>query len=195
MTWKRFQRAIWALLAACAGGVALLCLISGRGWMLVLGPVDSSDIFGILLLIFLLVLLVWGDGAIVALLKGWERVVSLVFVLLVEGLFLLTILFFGVYLYTNPQYVPLYTPSGEAGLVVRQECWLFKVWGEFYLPAGRYLPAGPCLLRSTGVTYEAKGSPFSDGRYYEIEWSEESIVIHYDNGMGERETRTVPLDQ
>ena len=187
MTWKRFQRAIWALLAACAGGVALLCLISGRGWMLVLGPVDSSDIFGILLLTFLLVLLVWGNGAIVAFLKGWERVVSLVFVLLVEGLFLLTILFFGFYLYTNPQYVPLYDPAGEVGLVVRQESWLFDSWGEFCLPAG------PCLLRCTGVTYAAHDIwPFHHGSY-EIEWSEEDAVVHYNAGTGEWETCIVPL--
>lgn len=187
MRWKRFQRVIWALLAACAGGIVLLVLIDG---MLVIGPVDSSDIFGILLLIFLLALLAWGDGAIAAFMRGWERVAALVFVLLVEGLLLLTVLFFSVYFYTNPTYYPIYDPAGEVGLVVRQECWLFKGWGQFYLPAG------PCLLRSTGVTYEAKDCwPFSDGRHYEIEWSEESIVIHYDNGMGEWETRTVPLDK
>lgn len=190
MSWKRFQRVIWALLAVCAGGFLLLWVISGRGLMLVLGPVDSSDLFGILLLMLLLVLLVWGDGAIVAFLKGWERVVSLVFVLIVEGLLLLTVLLFSVYFYTNPTYSPIYASDGEVRLVVRQECWLFKGWGQFYLPAG------PCLLRRTGVTYEAKDCwPFSDGRHYEIEWSEESIVIHYDNGMGEWETRTVPLEQ
>ena len=187
MTWKRFQTTIWILLAVCAGGIVLLCL-TGE-FMLVLGPVDSSDIFGILLLIFLLVLLVWGDGAIVAFLKGWERVAALVFALLVEGLFLLTILFFGVYFYTNPQYLPLYTPDGEVGLVVRNECWLFKAWGEFYLPAG------PCLLRGTGVTYETRESwPFYHGSY-EIEWLEESAVIHYNTGRGEWETCTVPLNK
>lgn len=189
MTWKRFQRAIWALLAVCAGGVALLCVLGGRGLMLVIGPVDSTDIFGVLFLIFLLVLLVWGDGAIAAFLKGWERVAALIFALVVEGLLLLTVLFFSVYLYTNPIYFPIENPSGGVGLVVRQESWLFKVWGEFYLPAG------PCLLRSTGVTYEAYDCwPFSDGRYYEIEWFEERIVVHYNIGKGERETRTVPLD-
>ena len=84
MTWKRFQTAIWILLAVCAGGIVLLCL-TGE-FMLVIGPVDSSDIFGILLLIFLLVLLVWGDGAIVAFLKGWEQVAALVFALLLTGI-------------------------------------------------------------------------------------------------------------
>lgn len=185
MRWKRFQRVIWALLAACAGGIVLLVLIDG---MLVIGPVDSSDIFGILLLIFLLALLAWGDGAIAAFMRGWERVAALVFVLLVEGLFLLTILFFGFYFYTNPQYIPLYAPNGEVGLVVRHESWLFDCWGQFYLPAG------PCLLRRTGVTYAAHDLwPFHDG-YYEIQWTEESIVVHYNTGMGEWETCTVPLD-
>lgn len=94
MRWKRFQRVIWVLLAACAGGIVLLVLIDG---MLVIGPVDSSDIFGILLLIFLLALLAWGDGAIAAFMRGWERVAALAFVLLMEGLFLLTILFFWFY--------------------------------------------------------------------------------------------------
>ena len=189
MTWKRFQTAIWILLAVCAGGIVLLCL-TGE-FMLVIGPVDSSDIFGILLLIFLLALLVWGDGAIVAFLKGWERMAALVFALLVEGLFLLTILFFGVYFYTNPQYVPLYTPNGEVGLVVRQESWLFKDWGEFYLPAG------PCLLRGTGVTYETHDIwPFHDSYdEYEVEWLEESAVVHCNAGGGEWETCTVPLNQ
>lgn len=185
MRWKRFQRGIWALLAVCAGGIVLLLLIDG---MLVIGPVDSSDIFGILLLVFLLALLAWGDGAIAVFTRGWERVAALVFVLLVEGLFLLTILFFGVYLYTNPQYVPLYDPAGEVGLMVRQESWLFKVWGEFYLPAG------PCLLRGTGVTYEAHDIwPFHHGDY-EIEWSEERTVVHFDTGMGAWESCTIPLD-
>lgn len=185
--WRRFQVVIWGLLAVCAGGVLLLCLASGRGLMLVIGPVDSSDIFEILLLVFLLALLVWGDGAIAAFTRGWERVIALVFVLLVEGLFLLTILFFGFYLYTNPQYVPLYDPAGEVGLVVRQESWLFKTWGEFYLPAG------PCLLRCTGVTYAAHDIwPFHDGAY-EIEWSEENAVVQYNAGTGEWETCIVPL--
>lgn len=187
MTWKRFQRVIWVLLAVCAGGVVLLCAVGGRGFMLVIGPVDSSDVFGILLLIFLLALLVWGDGAIVAFTRGWERVAALVFVLLAEGLFLLTVLFFGVYLYTSPQYVPLYTPNGEVGLVVRQESWLYKVLGEFYLPAG------PCLLRGTGVTYEVHDIwPFHDGSY-EIKWAEDQAVIHYNTGAGSWKTCTVPL--
>ena len=190
MSWKRFQRVIWALLAVCAGGVFLMCMVSGRGYALVFGQVDDGTIAWTLISIFLLALVIWGDGAIVAFLKGWERAAALVFVLMVEGLLLLTVLFFSVYFYTNPTYSPIYAPDGEVGLVVRQECWLFKGWGQFYLPAG------PCLLRRTGVTYEAKDCwPFSDGRHYEIEWSEESIVIHYDNGMGEWETRTVPLDK
>lgn len=185
--WRRFQVVIWGLLAVCAGGVLLLCVASGRGLMLVIGPVDSSDIFGILLLIFLLVLLVWGDGAIVAFTRGWERVIALVFALLAEGLALLTILFFSVYLYTNPIYFTICGPSGETELVVRQEIWLFKAWGEFCLPAG------PCLLRSTGVTYEAHDIwPFHDG-CYEIQWSEENAVVHYDTGVGEWETCIVPL--
>ena len=185
MTWRRFQRVIWAVLAACVGGTVLLFLIDG---MLVIGPVDSSDIFGLLLLIFLLALLVWGDGAIVVFTRGWERVVALVFALLVEGLVLLTILFFGFYLYTNPQYVPLYAPDGEVGLVVRQESWLFTAWGEFYLPAG------PCLLRGTGVTYAAHDIwPFHHG-CYKIDWSENLAVIRYDTGMGAWETCTVPLN-
>lgn len=187
--WKNFQRAVWILLAVCAGSFLLLCVISGRGLMLVIGPVDSTDIFGALLLIFLLILLVWGDGAIAAFLKGWKRVVSLVFVLVVEGLLLLTVLFFSVYLYTDPTYFPIDAPNGEVGLVVRRESWLFNSWGEFYLPAG------PCLLRSTGVTYGVHDCwPFSDDRYYEIEWSEERIIIHYETGMGKRDTRTVPLN-
>ena len=184
MRWKRFQRVIWVLLAACAGGIVLLVLIDG---MLVIGPVDSSDIFGILLLIFLLALLAWGDGAIAAFMRGWERVAALAFVLLMEGLFLLTILFFWFYLYTNPRYVPLYDPAGEVRLMVRQESWLFKVWGEFYLPAG------PCLLRGTGVTYEAHDNWLFTNGSYELEWEEDQAIICYDTGMGYWETCTVPL--
>lgn len=72
--------------------------------------------------------------------------------------------------------------------MVRHESWLFDCWGQFYLPAG------PCLLRRTGVTYAAHDLwPFHDG-YYEIQWTEESIVVHYNTGMGEWETCTVPLD-
>ena len=120
--------------------------------------------------------------------RGWERVVFLIFVLAAEGLLLLTVLFFSFYFYTNPTYYPIYDPDGEVGLVVRHESWLFNCWGQFYLPAG------PCLLRRTGVTYAAHDLwPFHDG-YYEIQWTEESIVVHYNTGMGEWETCTVPLD-
>lgn len=188
MSWKRFQRAIWTLLAVCAGGVFLMCMVSGRGYALVFGQVDDGTIAWTLISIFLLALVVWGDGAIVAFTRGWERVVFLVFVLAAEGLLLLTVLFFSFYFYTNPTYYPIYDPDGEVGLVVRHESWLFDCWGQFYLPAG------PCLLRRTGVTYAAHDLwPFHDG-YYEIQWTEESIVVHYNTGMGEWETCTVPLD-
>ena len=189
MSWKRFQRVIWALLAVCAGGFLLLWVISGRGLMLVLGPVDSSDLFGILLLMLLLVLLVWGDGAIAAFLKGWERVLALAFALTVEALALLTLLFFGFYFNTSPEYIPLRGPTGETELVVCEENWLFKVWGSFYRPVG------PFWIQSTGVSYEARDCwPFREDRY-EIEWAEGQAIIHYDTGTGEWETCTVPLNQ
>ncbi len=188
MSWKRFQRGIWTLLAVCAVGVFLMCVVSGRGYTLVFGQVDDGTITWTLISIFLLALVVWGDGAIVAFTRGWERVVFLIFVLAAEGLLLLTVLFFSFYFYTNPTYYPIYDPDGEVGLVVRHESWLFDCWGQFYLPAG------PCLLRRTGVTYAAHDLwPFHDG-YYEIQWTEESIVVHYNTGMGEWETCTVPLD-
>ncbi len=188
MMWKRFQRAIWVVLAVCAGGIFLLCMVSGRGYMLVFGRVDDVAITWTLIVIFLLTLAVWGDGAIVVFTRGWERIIFLVFTLAAEGLAMLVVLFFTLYFYTGFQYIPLYNPTGEVGLVVRQESWLFSCWGQFYLPAG------PCLLRRTGVTYAAHDLwPFHDG-YYEIQWTEESIVVHYNTGMGEWETCTVPLD-
>lgn len=79
MRWKRFQRAIWTLLAVCAVGVFLMCVVSGRGYTLVFGQVDDGTIAWTLVSIFLLALVVWGDGAIVAFTRGWERVVFLVF--------------------------------------------------------------------------------------------------------------------
>ena len=48
MRWKRFQRVIWALLAACAGGIVLLVLIDG---MLVIGPVDREVRMGQLVIL------------------------------------------------------------------------------------------------------------------------------------------------
>ena len=97
MRWKRFQRAIWTLLAVCAVGVFLMCVVSGRGYTLVFGQVDDGTITWTLISVFLLALVVWGDGAIAAFTRGWERVVFLVFVLAAEGLLLLTVLFFSFY--------------------------------------------------------------------------------------------------
>ena len=54
MSWKRFQRAIWTLLAVCAGGVFLMCMVSGRGYALVFGQVDDGTIAWTLISIFLL---------------------------------------------------------------------------------------------------------------------------------------------
>lgn len=188
MAWRWFRRVIWILLAVCAGGVFLMCMISGRGFILVVGQVDSGHMIGCLLLVFLLALLAWGDGAIVVSTRGWARGIMLTAALAAEGVVLTALLFFGAFFSTSPRYIPLYGPAGEVGLVVREESWLFEVWGEFYLPAG------PCLLRSTGVTYAAHDCwPFSDGRCHETEWSEESVTVHYDTGMGERETCTIPL--
>lgn len=107
MSWKRFQRGIWTLLAVCAVGVFLMCVVSGRGYTLVFGQVDDGTIAWTLISVFLLALVVWGDGAIVAFTRGWERVVFLIFVLAAEGLLLLTVLFFSVYFYTNPTYSPI----------------------------------------------------------------------------------------
>lgn len=185
---KLFQRTIWIVLALCVGVGILMGVAGSMGLLLVVGPVDSTAIWGADFLIFLLALLVWGDGAIIAFTKGWRRIAALVFVLLAEGLFLVTVLFFGFFFSTSPDYVPIYTPAGEVGLVVREESWLFKVWGGFYLPAG------PCLFRSTGVTYESRDvRPFDSGRY-ELEWMEDQVVIHYDTGAGAWETCAVPLD-
>ncbi len=117
MSWKRFQRVIWALLAVCAGGVFLMYMVSGRGYALVFGQVDDGTIAWTLISIFLLALVIWGNGAIVAFTRGWERAAALVFVLMVEGLLLLTVLFFSVYFYTNPTYSPIYAPDGEVGPV------------------------------------------------------------------------------
>ena len=80
MTWRWFQRVIWTLLAVCAGGAALLLLVSGRG-LLLIGKVSGGDIMAVLGMVFLLTLLIWGDGAIAAFLKGWERVLALAFAL------------------------------------------------------------------------------------------------------------------
>lgn len=187
MTWKRFQRVVWVLLAVCVEVGILMGVTDSMGLLLVIGPVDSTAIWGADFLIFLLVLLAWGDGAIAAFTEGWKRIAALVFALLAEGLLLLTVLFFGFFFSTSPDYVPIFTPTGEVGLVVREEKWLFKVWGGFYLPAG------PCLFRSTGVTYEAHDIwPFRQG-YYEIEWLEKNAVIRYDTGAGEWDTCIVPL--
>lgn len=188
MTWRWFQRVIWTLLAVCAGGAALLLLTSGRG-LLLTGQVSGGDIMAVLGMVFLLTLLVWGDGAIAAFLKGWERVLALAFALTVEALALLTLLFFGFYFNTSPEYIPLRGPTGETELVVCEENWLFKVWGSFYRPVG------PFWIQSTGVSYEARDCwPFRGDRY-EIEWAEGQAIIHYDTGTGEWETCTVPLNQ
>lgn len=184
---KRFQRAIWIVLAVCVGVGILMSVVDSLGFLLVIGPVDSTAIWSLDILIFLLALLVWGAGATAAFTKGWKRVATLVFVLLLEGVFLLTVLFFGFFFSTSPDYIPIYTPAGEVGLVVREEKWLAKVWGGFYLPAA------PCLFRQTGITYEARDIwPFAQG-CYELEWMEDQAVIHYDTGAGAWETRAVPL--
>lgn len=186
MTWRRFQCAIWTMLAVCVGGVVLLLLVSGKG-LLLIGQVSGGDIIAALGAAFLLTLLVWGDGAVVAFTKGWERVAALALVLAVEGLALLIILFFMFYFNTGPEYIPLYGPTGEVELVVCEESWLFKVWGSFYRPAGLF------RVQSTGVSYEARDCwPFRGGQY-EIEWVEDQAVVRYNNGMGEWETCTVPL--
>ena len=90
MTWRWFQRVIWTLLAVCAGGAALLLLVSGRG-LLLIGKVSGGDIMAVLGMVFLLTLLIWGDGAIAAFLKGWERVLALALALTGEALALLTL--------------------------------------------------------------------------------------------------------
>lgn len=188
MTWKRFQGVIWALLAMCAGGAALLLLVSGRG-LLLIGQVSGGDIMAVLGMVFLLTLLVWGDGAIAAFLKGWERVAALAFALVVETLALLMLLFFVFYFNTSPEYIPLRGPTGETELVVCEENWLFKVWGSFYRPAGLF------WIQSTGVSYEVRDCwPFREGRY-EIEWAEGEAIIHYDTGTGTWETCAVPLNK
>ena len=50
MTWKRFQRAIWGVLAVCTGGMVLSFLVSGKR-LLLIGQVSGGDIFGVLLLV------------------------------------------------------------------------------------------------------------------------------------------------
>lgn len=189
MTWKTFQRVIWGLLAVCAGGIVLFCVISGMGFVLVIDQVDSWDIMWVLFVTGLLALMVWGDAALVKFLKGWERVVALVFVLAVEGLALFVLGFFSLYFSTSPRYYPVYGPAGETVLVACEESWFFSVWGEFYRPAV------PGLLRDTGVTYAAHDIwPFAHG-YYELEYQEDQIVIHYEDGVGDWETCIVPLDR
>lgn len=186
--WKICQTAILFSLALSAGGTALLCLLDGMGFTLVVGQMDSGHMIWCLLLVFLLALLAWGDGAIVMSTEGWVRGLMLTAALAAEGLVLTALLLFGAFFNTSPRYIPLYGPAGEVELVVREESWLFSVQGEFYQPAG------PCLLRSTGVTYAAHDCwPFSDSRCHETEWSDESVTVHYDTGMGEWETCTVPL--
>ena len=188
MTWKKFQKVIWALLAVCAGGIFLLCVVSGMGFILVIGQADSWDIMWVLFVTGLLALMIWGDAAIAKAAKGWERVAALVFVLAVEALALFVLWFFSMYFYTSPRYYPVYGPAGEVELVACEESWFFKVWGYFYRPAG------PFLLRGTGVTYEAHDIwPFHNGRY-ELEYTEDQIIVHYDAGVGDWETCTVPLD-
>ena len=61
MSWKRFQRGIWTLLAVCAVGVFLMCVVSGRGYTLVFGQVDDGTITWTLISVFLLALVVNAD--------------------------------------------------------------------------------------------------------------------------------------
>lgn len=188
MIWKRFQRVVWALLAVCVGGMLLLFPVSSMGFILVAGSVDSVKVTCVLPLVFLLTLMVWGDGAIVRFTRGWERGVLLTLVLTAEVLILLTVLFFTAFFNPRSEYIPLYNPGGEVGLVIREESWLFSVWGEFCLPAG------PCLLQRTGVTYAAHDiCPFSDSRGYELDWTQEKVVVRYNTGAGDWGTCTVPL--
>lgn len=189
MTWKKVHTAILVLLAVCVGGVVLLCLIGGMGYTLVVGQVDSGKMIWALVLIFLLVTMIWADGGIVESTKGWARWVSLAAAVFLEGTILMMILLVAIIFGAGGKYAPLYKPSGEVGLVVREESWFFDSWGEFYLPVG------PCLLRGTGVAYSAHDIwPFSSQSSYEMEWGEGSVIIRYNNGMGEWETRTVPLN-
>ena len=80
MSWKRFQRGIWTLLAVCAVGVFLMCVVSGRGYTLVFGQVDDGTITWTLISVFLLALVVWGVSA-----QGWS-VGEIAAVFLVLGL-------------------------------------------------------------------------------------------------------------
>ena len=84
--WKICQTAILFSLALSAGGTALLCLLDGMGFTLVVGQMDSGHMIWCLLLVFLLALLAWGDGAIVMSTEGWVRGLMLTAALAAEGL-------------------------------------------------------------------------------------------------------------
>jgi len=188
MTWKRFQRVILILLAVCAGGMALLCLLGGMGFTPVIGQVDSGEIVMLaLLLIFLLVLLVWGDGAIVRSTKGWGRGIALTAALAAEGLFLAVLLFFLALGDCGTRYIHLPAPEGRPTLVAREESWLQGGWGSFYWQTR------PGWLRDTGVTYITDDGfrPFEHG-CYELEWAEDSVTVRFDTSAG-WDSRVVPL--
>lgn len=190
MTWKRFQRVIWTLLAVCAGGMLLLWLIGRMGFLMVIGPVDSEVIAKVLLVIFLLTLMVWGDRVISRSTEGWTKKISLAAARIAEGLFMAMTLFAMLFTYCSPRYTPFPSPDGEAVLVVQEESWLLGGWGRFYWQAG------PGLLRDTGVTYSTDDGfrPFEFGAY-ELEWEEDQVIVHYDYGTGTGfwKTCTVPL--
>ena len=178
---KKIKRILLAVYVLCW---LPLFLVNG---CLLFGQVDSWDIGWCLFVIGLLALMVWGDVALTKATRGWERVVALGFVLAVEVLALFVLWFFSMYFYTSPIYYPICGPSGEVELIACEESFFYKVWGEFYRPAG------PFLLKSTGVTYEAHDSwPFRGGRY-ELDWSEDQVAVRYDTGAG-WDSLTVPLN-
>lgn len=191
MTWKRFQRAVWVLLAVCAGGMFLLWMIGRMGFLLVIGPVDSGVIIKVLLVIFLLTLMVWGDKVISRSTEGWTKKISLTAAHVVEGLFMTMTLFAMLFTYCSPRYTLFPSPDGESILVVQEENWLLAGWGRFYWQVC------PGLLRDTGVDYSTDDGfrPF-EFEAYELEWEEDQVIIHYNygNGYGIWKTCIVPLD-
>ena len=187
MRWKRFQAVLRILLAVCVLGWTLLFLLQNGRNLLLIGPVDSGDIMLALGAVVLLTLIVLGNGRIVRAAKGWERGLALTAALALEGLALLTLLFFVALFRTGPAYIPLYGSSGEVELVVREENWLYRSNGRFYRPAGLW------WIQDTGVMYEAHDiRPFGCG-LYKVEWSEDQAVIQLDTGAGAWKTCVVPL--
>lgn len=189
MMWKKFQKVIWTLLAVCAGGAVLLFIIGDMGFVLVVGETDSGDIWAVLILVFLLALIAWGDGAIVKFTKGRVRKGALTIALVLEGLFMGIVLFSLAFGDCNTQYIPFQSPGKDNVLVVAEESWLLGGWGRFYWQVF------PGLLRDTGVTYYTDDGfrPFKYGAC-ELEWEKDYVTVRFSTGgMGWRSC-TVPLD-